>query len=138
MRRREPEPDLPPGESSVPEIDEGERPDQPPPPAELLPAVRRGCRKVRRRRPQEEPSRLIRKPRRWVDVDDIGQVGQELPLEIPWPPVVGTKLGLESLPRDEARLAEVAHSVGEPRVDVEGERRALQISPVGDTSIHCK
>jgi hypothetical protein len=56
----------------------------------------------------------------------VAKVPEESPLEIPRSPVVGTKLCLEGFPGDEARLPQVAHSVGEPRVDVEGERRALE------------
>jgi len=63
-----------------------------------------------------------------IDVKDILEVGQDLAPEVPEPPIVGPELGLEILPRNETRLAEVAHPVGKPHVEVNGEGRSLQLT----------
>lgn len=46
------------------------------------------------RRSEEQASRLLRQSCRGVDVEDDSQMDQELRLEVPRPPVVGTELGL--------------------------------------------
>ena len=71
------------------------------------------------RRHEQEACRLIREAGRGVGVQDVGQVAEELPLEVPEPPVVGAKLSLKAFPRDQSRSSQIAHPVGEPDVDVE-------------------
>ena len=44
---------------------------------------------------------------------------------------------MKCFPRDEARLPEVAHPVGEPGVDVEGERRTLERLQRSKVDRHC-
>ena len=59
-------------------------------------------------------------------MQDVGKPAEELPPEVVRALVVGTELSPKGLPGNQARLSQIAHSVGEPDVDVEGERRAFQ------------
>ena len=77
------------------------------------------------RRQEQEACRLIREACRGVGLQDVGQVAEESPLEVPEPPVIGAKLSLQTLPRNQGRLLEIAHPVGEPDVEVDGEGRSL-------------
>jgi len=47
--------------------------------------------------------------------------------EVSRPGIVGTALSLKTLPRDERRFPEIAHPVGEPHIQVDGEGRSLQL-----------
>ena len=74
-----------------------------------------------RRRPKQQARWLLSEAHSGVDVQHVGEVAEELPLEVSQPPVISAELCLKRFPRDETRLSEVAHPIGQPGVDIEGE-----------------
>src|SRR5581483_10077600 len=78
---------------------------------------------VGRRGPQNEPRRSWLNLGGGVDDPDRGELAEEVRLELTELLVVPAELESERLPRDCGRLAEVAHPVRQPRVNVEPQRR---------------
>ena len=63
-----------------------------------------------------------------IDVKDILEVGQDLAPEVTWPAIVGTELILQTPPWNQGGLLEIAHPVGEPDVEVDGQGRSLELT----------
>ena len=63
----------------------------------------------------------------WIDIKNILEVSQDLALEVTWPAIVGTELILKTPPWDHRRFLEIAHAVGQPDVEIDGEWRSLQM-----------
>ena len=61
-----------------------------------------------------------------VDANDLRHLRTESGLEISNPGIVGSRLSLQRTPRNQARSPEIAHSVGQPALDIQGEGRALE------------
>ena len=59
-----------------------------------------------------------------IDTKDILEVGQSLAPEVTWPAIVGTELILQTLPWNQRGFPEIAHPVGEPDVEVDGQGRS--------------
>jgi hypothetical protein len=64
----------------------------------------------------------------WVDAENICEVSQDLAPEVSRSGIVGPELRLEARPGDHREFLEVAHSVGEPHIVVDGEGRSLQLT----------
>ena len=63
-----------------------------------------------------------------INMKDIGEVIQSLASEVTRPGIVGAELCLKILPRNHGWFPQIAHPVGEPGVEVDGERRSLQLT----------
>ena len=63
-----------------------------------------------------------------INMKDIGEVIQSLASEVTRPGIVGAELCLKTLPRNHGWFPQIAHPVGEPGVEVDGERRSLQLT----------
>ena len=64
----------------------------------------------------------------WVDSEDLYEVSRGFAAEVARPGIVGSELSLKTLPRDERRFPEMAHPKSEPGIEVDGERRSLQLA----------
>ena len=78
------------------------------------------------RRTEPESSTCLRDASPRIDTQNENERAQEPAAEVRGPSVVRAKLLPEGIPGNEARPSQVAHPVGEPDVDVEGEWRALE------------
>ena len=63
-----------------------------------------------------------------IDTKDIWEVGQSLAPEVSQPCIVRPELCLQTFPGNQGRLLEIAHPVGKPHVEVDGEGRPSQMT----------
>ena len=54
------------------------------------------------------------------------ELSQNFASEVSRPRVVGAELILQTFPRDERRFLEIAHPVGKPHVEVDGQGRSFE------------
>jgi len=76
---------------------------------------------VRWRRVEAQAGVRLADPDCRILAEDFLELSQHLASEVSRPCVVGADLILQTLPRDECRLLKIAHPVGEPDVEVDGE-----------------
>ena len=67
-------------------------------------------------------------PNSRVDPNDSFEIVESSAPEVSCPRVVGAELCLQTFPGNQSRLLEIAHPVGEPDVEVDGEGRSLQLT----------
>jgi hypothetical protein len=79
---------------------------------------------VRWRRVETEAGFRLGEANGWVDPNDGFEVFRDPASEVSRPRVVGAELILQTFPRDERRFLEIAHPVGEPDVEVDGQGRS--------------
>ena len=72
-----------------------------------------------------------------VNAKDILEVSQGLPSEVSRPGMGGAELSLKAFPRNRRRLLEIAHPVGEPDIEVDGQGRSLQLMDRSEIDGHC-
>jgi len=93
---------------------------------------------VRWRRVETEAGFRLGEANGWVDPNDGFEVFRDPASKVSRPEVVGSELSLETLPRNQRRLLEIAHPVGEPGVEVDGQGGGIENVEGSQVDRHCR